>query len=95
MVLQPKYHDTHRIRPVSYTHLDVYKRQVSIKADGTLESVVIDQASPHEVLNEAAKRIVELAAPYAVFPEDIKKDTDILSITRTWTFTQEDALSTE
>lgn len=68
---------------------------VSIKADGSLESVVIDQASPYEVLNEAAKRIVELAAPYAVFPEDIKKDTDILSITRTWTFTQEDALQTE
>ena len=68
---------------------------VSIKADGTLERVVIDQKSDHEVLNEAAKRIVELAAPYAAFPEDIKKDTDILSITRTWTFTQEDALQTE
>jgi protein TonB len=68
---------------------------VSINADGSLENVVIDQKSDHEVLNEAAKRIVELAAPYAVFPEDIKKDTDILSITRTWTFTQEDALSTE
>ncbi len=68
---------------------------VSIKADGSLESVVIDQKSEHEVLNEAAKRIVELAAPYAVFPADIKKDTDILSITRTWTFTQEDALQTE
>jgi len=68
---------------------------VSIKADGSLESVVIDQKSDHEVLNEAAKRIVELAAPYAVFPDDIKKDTDILSITRTWTFTQEDALQTE
>ncbi len=68
---------------------------VSINADGSLENVVIDQRSNHEVLNEAAKRIVELAAPYAVFPEDIKKDTDILSITRTWTFTQEDALSTE
>ena len=68
---------------------------VSIKADGSLESVVIDQKSNYPVLDEAAKRIVELAAPYAVFPEDIKKDTDILSITRTWTFTQEDALSTE
>lgn len=68
---------------------------VSIKADGSLESVVIDQKSDHEVLNEAAKRIVELAAPYAAFPEDIKKDTDILSITRTWNFTQEDSLSTE
>ncbi len=68
---------------------------VSIKADGSLESVIIDQKSNYPVLDEAAKRIVELAAPYAVFPEDIKHDTDILSITRTWTFTQEDSLSTE
>ena len=68
---------------------------VSIKADGSLESVVIDQKSNYPVLDEAAKRIVELAAPYAVFPEDIKKDTDILSITRTWTFTQDDALETQ
>jgi protein TonB len=68
---------------------------VSIKADGSLESVIIDQKSNYPVLDEAAKRIVELAAPYAVFPEDIKKDTDILSITRTWTFTQEDSLETQ
>ena len=68
---------------------------VSIKADGSLEKVVIDQKSNYPVLDEAAKRIVELAAPYAVFPEDIKKDTDILDITRTWTFTQEDLLATQ
>jgi protein TonB len=68
---------------------------VSIKADGSLESVIVDQKSSYPVLDEAAKRIVELAAPYAVFPEDIKKDTDILSITRTWTFTQEDSLQTQ
>ncbi len=68
---------------------------VSIKADGSIESVVIDKGSGSKVLDDAAKRIVELAAPYTRFPDDIKKDTDILSITRTWTFTQEDALSTE
>ena len=68
---------------------------VGIKADGSLESVVIDQPSNYKLLDEAAKRIVELAAPYAVFPEDIKHDTDILYITRTWTFTQEDALHTQ
>ena len=68
---------------------------VGIKADGSLESVVIDQPSNHKLLDEAAKRIVELAAPYAVFPEDVKKDTDILYITRTWTFTQEDMLATK
>ena len=68
---------------------------VGIKTDGSLESVVIDQPSNHKLLDEAAKRIVELAAPYAVFPEDVKKDTDILYITRTWTFTQEDLLATK
>lgn len=68
---------------------------VSIKADGSLEKIVIDQSSNHKVLDDAARRIVELAAPYAVFPEDIKKDTDILEITRTWTFTQDDLLATQ
>ena len=68
---------------------------VSIKADGSIEDVVVDKSSGSKVLDDAAKRIVELAAPYSRFPEDIKKDTDILSITRTWTFTQEDQVATE
>ncbi|MBC7756773.1 MAG: energy transducer TonB [Bdellovibrio sp.] len=68
---------------------------VSIKADGSIEDVVIDKSSGSKILDEAAKRIVELAAPYSRFPDDIKKDTDILSITRTWTFTQEDQVATE
>jgi periplasmic protein TonB len=68
---------------------------VSIKADGSLESVVIDKSSGSKILDEAAISIVKLAAPYPRFPDDVKKDTDILSITRTWTFTQEDSLSTE
>lgn len=68
---------------------------VSIKADGSIEDVVIDKSSGSKILDEAAKRIVELAAPYSRFPDDIKKDTDILSITRSWTFTQEDQVATE
>jgi periplasmic protein TonB len=68
---------------------------VSIKADGSLESVVIDQKSNHKILDDAARQIVESGAPYPAFPDDIKKDTDILSITRTWTFTQEDSLETQ
>ena len=68
---------------------------VSIKADGSIEDVIVDKSSGSKVLDDAAKRIVELAAPYSRFPEDIKKDTDILSITRTWTFTQEDQVATE
>lgn len=68
---------------------------VSIRSDGNIESVEINASSGFKVLDEAAKRIVELAAPYAAFPEDIRKDTDILSITRTWTFTKQDSLATE
>jgi protein TonB len=34
-----------------------------------------------------------MGAPYAAFPDDIRKDVDILDITRTWTFTKEDSLT--
>jgi periplasmic protein TonB len=68
---------------------------VSIKADGTVDTVEINLSSGQKILDEAAKRIVQLAAPYAAFPADISKDTDILSITRTWTFTRSDQLFTE
>lgn len=66
---------------------------VSIKADGSIDDIEINQSSGHKILDDAARRIVELAAPYAEFPADMRKDTDILSITRTWTFTREDTLS--
>jgi protein TonB len=36
-----------------------------------------------------------MAAPYAAFPEDIRKDVDIIDITRTWTFTKDDSLTTK
>jgi protein TonB len=68
---------------------------VSIKSDGSLEEVKINRSSGHKILDEAAKKIVELSAPFSEFPSDIRRDTDISSVTRTWTFTQEDALSTE
>lgn len=65
---------------------------VGIRADGTLESVAVDRTSGQKLLDVAATRIVEMASPYAAFPSDIKRDTDILYITRTWTFTPGDAL---
>jgi len=42
--------------------------------------------SGHAVIDEAAIRIVNLAAPFAPFPAEIMKDADILHITRTWEF---------
>ena len=68
---------------------------VSIRADGSLEAVELNRSSGEPVLDAAAQRIVRMAAPYAAFPPDIRRDTDILSITRTWTFTQSERLEGE
>jgi len=68
---------------------------VGIRADGSLESIMIDRPSGVKILDLAAQRIVELAAPFAPFPSDIKRDTDILYITRTWTFAPGDSLTSE
>ena len=65
---------------------------VAIKKDGQLERVEVNRSSGHKVLDEAAVRIVKLAAPYPVFPEAVRRDTDILEITRTWSFTGADQL---
>jgi protein TonB len=67
---------------------------VSIKADGTIEDIEINRSSGQKILDEAAERIVRIGEPYGAFTEDMRKDTDILSITRTWNFTQEGGFST-
>ena len=68
---------------------------VAIKADGEVESVEINRSSGHKVLDQAAIRIVRLASPFERFPANIKADTDILHITRTWTFTRGDQVTAE
>jgi len=65
---------------------------VSIRADGSVENIEVNRSSGNRVLDAAAVHIVEMAAPYAAFPPDIRRDTDILNITRTWTFTKADEL---
>jgi periplasmic protein TonB len=63
---------------------------VSINSDGTLAAMDLEQSSGYKILDAAAQQIVRLAAPYAKFPPDIRKETDILVITRTWHFAQGD-----
>jgi protein TonB len=67
---------------------------VSIRQDGSVADIEVTRPSGHKVLDESARRIVNLAAPYAAFPADIRRDTDILVITRTWNFTRSDSLET-
>jgi protein TonB len=68
------------------------KLTVSIHADGRIETIEVTRPSGSRILDAAAVKIVELAAPYAAFPDDMRQKAEILSITRTWTFTRSDQL---
>ncbi len=59
---------------------------VALNADGSINEITIRRSSGEKILDDAAVRIVELAAPYAPFPQHIKDETDILHIMRTWQF---------
>jgi len=62
---------------------------VTIRRDGSLVRVEIDRPSEHAILNLAARRIVQLAAPFAPLPDAAARDADVLTITRTWHFTDQ------
>jgi protein TonB len=68
---------------------------VTLKPDGTVDSIELDRSSGLKVLDAAAFKIVKLATPFAAFPPDIRRDTDLLIITRTWFFGQGDKIWTE
>ena len=67
---------------------------VRIKEDGSVERVEINRSSGYKILDDAARRIVNMAAPYGVFPPDIRRDVEIIEITRTWNFTSSNQLQT-
>ncbi len=59
---------------------------VAVRADGSVKKIRVVHSSGHKLLDDAAIRIVRLAAPFAAFPPEIRKQVDILDITRTWQF---------
>src|SRR5450830_1199794 len=58
---------------------------VSINRDGSLYEVQVLESSGQPLLDQAAQRIVRLAAPFAPFTGDLN-DVDRLEIIRTWKF---------
>ena len=68
---------------------------VTIRPDGSVQSVDLDRSSGLKVLDAAAFKIVRMASPFAPFPPDIRKDTDLLVITRTWFFGPGDRIWTK
>lgn len=59
---------------------------VGIFKNGKIESVSVDESSGHKLLDDAAVRIVRMAAPFDALTGDLGKETDILYIVRTWEF---------
>jgi periplasmic protein TonB len=59
---------------------------VALNFDGSVNEITLRRPSGYKILDDAAIRIVNLAAPFAPFPADLRKDVDILHITRTWQF---------
>jgi periplasmic protein TonB len=76
-------------------HYGNLRLTVTIRPDGTVESIELDRSSGLKVLDAAAFKIVRMATPFAAFPPDIRRDTDLLVITRTWFFGQGDKIWTE
>jgi periplasmic protein TonB len=64
---------------------------VVLRFDGVLEEVRLLESSGHQELDEAALRIVRLAAPYQAFPVEMRKKYDRLEIIRTWQFSRSGA----
>jgi protein TonB len=67
---------------------------VAINSDGELVNIDLRQSSGHKLLDDAAQRIVKLAAPYSPFPAKLKKEADIIHITRSWEFMSTSRLKT-
>ena len=68
---------------------------VRINQEGEVLGIEVAQSSGKQILDDAAKRIVELSAPFSAFPNDMRQAYDHLMITRTWVFHSNRSLTTE
>ncbi|RDE18908.1 energy transducer TonB [Motiliproteus coralliicola] len=66
-----------------YGHLRLL---VVIRPDGSLDRVEVLKSSGYRVLDDSARRIVRLAAPYDSFGPELRKHADRVEIIRTWKF---------
>lgn len=65
---------------------------VAIRPDGSIDHMQVTRPSGYPVLDRAAEKILNLAAPFSPFSAEILKDYNMIVITRTWTFAPGDKL---
>ncbi|MBJ56338.1 MAG: hypothetical protein CMQ46_13870 [Gammaproteobacteria bacterium] len=77
---------------------DIYgslRMMVALRPNGSVAEIRILQGSGHQLLDMAAVEIVQLAAPFDPFPEELRGEVDILEIIRTWRFRPGNAFSSQ
>ena len=67
---------------------------VVINADGSLHNIELRQSSGHQILDDAAKRIVKMSSPFAAFSKKLEAQADVIHITRSWEFHSNNGLKT-
>ena len=68
---------------------------VLLHNDGKVVRMEIQSSAGKSILDEAAKKIVRIAAPFQEFPEEMRNNYDQLMITRTWLFGKDNTLLTK
>lgn len=66
---------------------------VQLKPNGSVQNIEVTQSSGHRFLDEAAIQSVRLAAPFAPFPDEMRRNVDVLEIIRTWRFDARERLT--
>ena len=69
--------------------------EVHINMDGSIKSMSITRSSGNKELDDAAKKIVQLSAPFPALPDALHEELEVLKITRVWKFSDESGLITQ
>jgi protein TonB len=68
---------------------------VGISADGSIYSMRINRSSGNPALDEAAKNIVKMSAPFPPLPAEVLRETKVLVIPRVWKFSDESGMTSQ
>ena len=60
--------------------------EVALGAAGTVRDLQVRRGSGNRLLDDAAKKIVYMAVPFAPFPDDLRREVDVLRFAFVWEF---------
>ncbi|HEV7165941.1 MAG TPA: TonB family protein [Gammaproteobacteria bacterium] len=60
--------------------------EVALNSDGSIRELFLTKPSNQPLLDDSALHIVKMAAPFAAFPENLRRDTAVLRFVYVWRF---------